>query len=242
MLEPKEILIGNLTESLNQTQRYIAIAFGASVFTLLLAFGTPSDIKAPIGPAEILVGKPVAIALSLAVFWVAAGMAPFYVLRIETIIALIHDPDLVIASVTYPSILTIRPHLLRYGATLLPPVLAVIALLQIYGYQLLGVWQIFGILLLIGPHLGLAYVLREAVGESVRDQRAIEKVCAKHKTPTGATITSAQCSIIRNYKRDSDTCLRVTTEDGDTYFFVAHGRDLVLKLTTEQAIQFGLTH
>jgi len=240
MMEAKEILTDNLTESLNQSQRYIVIAFGASGFILLLALGTPGDIKAPIGPAELLVGKPVAIALSFAVFWVAAVMGSFYVSRIETIIILLHDPDIVIASATYPSILTIRPHLLRYGATLVAPVLAVIALCQMYDYRLLGVWQFGGIFLLIAPHLSLAYQLREAVGESVRDQRAIEKVCAKEKTATGATITAAQCLVIRNYGRDADSVVRVKTEDGDTYFFVAHFGDTVRRLTPEQAIELGL--
>ena len=242
MLDPKEILIGNLTASLNQSQRYIVIAFGASVFTVLLPFGTPGDIKAPIGPAEILVGKPVAIALSFAVFWVAAVMASFYVSRIDTIIAYIDNPELVIASVTYPSILTIRPHFPRYGATLLAPVLAVTALLHMYGYQLLGVWQIVGIFVLIAPHLGLAYELREAIGESVRNQRAIEKVCAKEMTANGATITTKHCFVIPNYWRDPDTFVRVKTEDGDTYFLVTHGRDFVRELTTEEAVGFRLTN
>ncbi len=60
MSEPKELYISNLTETLRQSQRYMAIGFGASVFFTLVVFAAPlefREVKAPIGPVEVLVSQ-----------------------------------------------------------------------------------------------------------------------------------------------------------------------------------------
>jgi hypothetical protein len=56
-LEPKEVYLSNLTETLRQSQRYMTIGFGASLFFALLVFAASlevKDVRAPIGPVEVL--------------------------------------------------------------------------------------------------------------------------------------------------------------------------------------------
>jgi hypothetical protein len=86
MPEPKDVYVSNLTETLRQSQRYLAIGFGASVFFALVLFAAPaefSDVKAPIGPVDVLVSHNTALALSVAVYWVAGLLATFCWLRLS---------------------------------------------------------------------------------------------------------------------------------------------------------------
>jgi hypothetical protein len=179
MSESKELYISNLTETLRQSQRYMAIGFGASVFFTLVVFAAPlqlREVKAPIGPVEVLVSQNTALALSVAVYWVAGLLATFFISRIASIILLVRDPDLVIAALMYPSVLTTRPAAGRLGSCFLPPLLLVIGMVRIFGKELLGFGWILGMLFLLLPYLQLGWDLRRPIGENVRRKRAEELV------------------------------------------------------------------
>ena len=158
MPEPKELYISNLTETMRQSQRYLAIGFGASLFFALVVFAAPVElrnVKAPIGPVEVLVSHNTALALSVAVYWVAGLLATFFISRIASITSLLRDPDLVIAALTYPSVLTTQPGAGRLGLCFLPPLLVASGMVRIFGTELLGVWRIFGMFVLLLPYLQL---------------------------------------------------------------------------------------
>jgi hypothetical protein len=111
MSDSKELLVFNLTETLRQSQRYMTIGFGASLFLALFVFAVPGEfreVKAPIGPVEILVSRNTALLLAVAIYWVAGLVATFFVSRIDSIISLLRDPELAITALMYPSVLTIR--------------------------------------------------------------------------------------------------------------------------------------
>jgi hypothetical protein len=150
MPEPKELYISNLTETLRQSQCYLAIGFGASVFFALVVFAAPvefKEMKAPIGPVEVLISHNTALALSVAVYWVAGLLATFFISRIDSITLLLRDPDLVIAALMYPSVLTTQPAAGRLGSCFLPPLFVASGMVRIFGTELLGVWRILGMFL-----------------------------------------------------------------------------------------------
>jgi hypothetical protein len=196
MPEPKDVYVSNLTETLRQSQRYLAIGFGASVFFALVLFAAPagfSDVKAPIGPVEVLVSHNTALALSVAVYWVAGLLATFFVSRIGSITRLLRDPDLVIAALTYPSILTTQPAGGRLGLCCLPPLFIASGMVRIFGTELIGLWPSFGIFLLLLPYLQLGRDLRRPVGESIRRERAEKLVLeycrnSESKNPSACTV------------------------------------------------------
>jgi hypothetical protein len=158
MPEPKELYVSNLTETLRQSQRHLAIGFGASVFFVLVVFAAPAelrDVKAPIGPVDVLVSHNTALALSVAVYWVAGLLATFFISRIASITLLLRDPDLVIAALTYPSVLTTQPAAGRLGLSCLPPLLIASGMVRIFGTELIGLWPTLGMFWLLLPYLQL---------------------------------------------------------------------------------------
>jgi hypothetical protein len=198
MPEPKELYISNLTETLRQSQRYLAIGFGASVFFALVVFAAPVELremKAPIGPVEVLVSHNTALALSVAVYWVAGLLAGFFIRRIDSIIVLLHDPDLVIAALMYPSVLTTQEGAGRLGSWFLPPFLVAFGMVRIFGTKLLGIWPILGMLLLLSPYLQLGWDLRRSVGEKGKRKRA-EELVLKHCANSDESSNPSVCAVV----------------------------------------------
>jgi len=223
MPEPKELYLSNLTETLRQSQRYIAIGLGASLFFALVVFAAPlefKEVKAPIGPVEVLVSQNTALALSVAVYWVAGLLATFFISRIASIILLLRDPDLVIAALMYPSVLTTKPGAGRFGACFIPPVLVVIGMVGIFGKELMGFGRILGMLVLVSPYLKLGWDLRRPIGLDVTKKRAIELV-RKYCENSGESEKPSSYSVVDTI---GDTGLVVKTVTGkvESYYVVAN--------------------
>jgi len=232
MAEPKELYLSNLTETLRQSQRYIAIGFGASLFFALVVFAAPlefKEVQAPIGPVQVPVSQNTALTLSVAVYWVAGLLATFFVSRIASIILLLRDPDLVIAALMYPSVLTTKPHGGRFGACFLPPLLVVIGMVQIFGKQLLGPWSIFGMLFLVLPYLQLCWDLRHPVGEDVTKERAVQLV-RKYFESSDEVKKPSSYSFVKTIG-DTGSVVRTVTDNVEADYVVANVGTDIKKLT-----------
>jgi len=223
MSEPKELYISNLTETLRQSQRYMAIGFGASVFFTLVVFAAPlefREVKAPIGPVEVLVSQNTALALSVAVYWVAGLLATFFISRIASIILLLRDPDLVIAALMYPSVLTTKPAAGRLGSCFLPPLLLVMGMVRLFGKELLGFWWTLGMLFLLLPYLQLGWDLRHPIGESVRRKRA-EELVLKYCENSHESKKPSFCSVVEAIE-DTGYVVRTVTDGVESCYLVAN--------------------
>src|SRR5215813_1416864 len=222
MTEPKDVYLSNLTETLRQSQRYLAIGFGASVFFVLVLFAAPagsSDVKAPIGPVDVLVSHNTALALSVAVYWVAGLLATFFVSRIGSITALMRDQDLVVAALTYPNILTTQPAAGRLGLCGLPPLLIAAGMVKIFGTRLIGLVPIFAMFVILLPYLQLGWDLRRSVGESIRRRRAEKLVldyCRNSESKTPST-----CSVVRAIE-DTGYVVKAVIDGVDSCYMVAN--------------------
>jgi hypothetical protein len=223
MSEPKDLYLSNLTETLRQSQRYIAIGLGASVFFALVVFAAPlefKEVRAPIGPVEVMVSQNTALALSIAVYWVAGLLATFFISRIASIILLLRDPDLVIAALMYPSILTTKPSAGRLGAWFLPPFLVVIGMVGIFGKELLGFGRILFMLFLAFPYLQLGWNLRRPIGMDVARKRAIELV-RKYCESSGELQKPSSYSVVDTIE-DTGLVVRAVTDKGESHYVVAN--------------------
>jgi hypothetical protein len=223
MSEPKELYLSNLTETLRQSQRYIAIGFGASLFFALGVFAAPpefKEVKAPIGPVEVLVSRNTALALSVAVYWVAGLLATFFISRIASIILLLRDRDLVIAALMYPSVLTTKPHAGRFGACFLPPLLVSIGMVGIVGKDLLGFWWILGMLFLVLPYLQLGWDLRRPIGADVAKERAVELVREYCENSADSKKPSSY-SVVETIE-DKGFVVRTVTDKVESHYLVAN--------------------
>jgi hypothetical protein len=223
MSEPKELYISNLTETLRQSQRYMAIGFGASVFFTLVVFAAPlefREVKAPIGPVEVLVSQNTALALSVAVYWVAGLLATFFISRIASIILLLRDPDLVIAALMYPSVLTTKPAAGRLGSCFLPPLLLVMGMVRLFGKELLGFWWTLGMLFLLLPYLQLGWDLRHPIGENVRRKRA-EELVLKYCENSHESKKPSFCSVVEAIE-DTGYVVRTVTDGVESCYLVAN--------------------
>jgi hypothetical protein len=228
MPEPKELYVSNLTETLRQSQRYMTIGFGASLFFGLVVFAASlqgKEMRAPIGPVEVLVSQNTALALSVAVYWVAGLLATFFIARIASIISLLGDPDLVIAALMYPSVLTTRPHAGRFGACFLPPLLVVIGMVRIFGMRLWG-WGILGMFLLVVPYLQLGWDLRQPIGDDVIKERAVKLVQKYFETRKLGKPSS--CSVVEIIQ-DSVCKVKTVTDGVVAYYLVANVGTSVIK-------------
>ena len=231
MPEPKELYISNLTETLRQSQRYLAIGFGASVFFALVVFAAPVELremKAPIGPVEVLVSHNTALALSVALYWVAGLLATFFIRRIDSIILLLDDPDLVIAALMYPSILTTQEGAGRLGSWFIPPFLVAFGMVRIFGTELLGNGSILVMLLLLSPYLGLGWHLRRPVGENVRRKRA-EKLVLKHCANSDESSNPSVCAVVA--VEDNGYIVKTVTDGVGATYMVLNVGETVHKMS-----------
>jgi hypothetical protein len=230
MPEPKELYISNLTETLRQSQCYLAIGFGASVFFALVVFAAPvefKEMKAPIGPVEVLISHNTALALSVAVYWVAGLLATFFISRIDSITLLLRDPDLVIAALMYPSVLTTQPAAGRLGSCFLPPLFVASGMVRIFGTELLGVWRILGMFLWLLPYLQLGWDLRRPVGENVRRKRA-EELVLKHGANSGESNEPSVCAVVEPIE-DKGYIVKTVTDGVESYYMVGNVGENVRK-------------
>lgn len=230
MLEAKEVYLSNLTETLRQSQRYMTIGFGASLFFALVVFAASLEVKevrAPIGPVEVLVSQNTALALSVVVYWVAGLLATFFITRIASIISLLRDPDLAIAALMYPSVLTTRPYAGRFGACFVPPLLVVIGMAGLFGWELWG-WWILGMLFLVSPYLQLGWDLRHPIGDDVLKERAVELVL-KYCETSDESKKPSSCSVVE-IRGDTACTVKTVTDNVESYYLVANAGTSVIKL------------
>jgi len=238
MSEPKDLYLSNLTETLRQSQRYIAIGFGASLFFVLVVFAAPLEFKqvrAPIGPVEVLVSQNTALALSVTVYWGAGLLATFFISRIASIILLLRDRDLVIAALMYPSVLTTKPHAGRLGACFLPPLLVAIGMAGIFGKELLDLRWILGMFFLVLPYLQLGWDLRRPIGVDVAKERAVE-ILRKYCESSDESKKPSSYSVVETIN-DKGFVVRAVTDKVESYYVVANVGESVAKYSSKEAVE-----
>lgn len=236
MADPKDLYLSNLTETLRQSQRYMAIGLGASLFFALVVFAAPVDVKqvrAPIGPLEVLVSQNTALALSITVYWVAGLLATFFISRIASIIVLLRDRDLVIAALTYPSVLTTKPPAGRFGACFIPPILVAIGMVGIFGRELLGAWRIFGLFWLVLPYLQLGWDLRRPLGMDVAKERALDLV-RRYCENSDESRKPSSYSVVKEIG-DTGFLVRTVTDDVESFYVVANVGERVEKYSRKES-------
>ena len=170
MADPKDILISNLKEALNQLQRYMVFGLGTSLFLLTLAGTEPGRLSGD-SPGIKLPGEllPVPVSLSVAVsvvvsaYWVAGWLATIMVSRANHIVERLRDsPELLEAALTYPSIPTTRVHGPRIGLAILPALFVGIAVFITSRQD--SSKKVFALIMLALPYIVLAIQLRTAIG------------------------------------------------------------------------------
>ena len=169
-MDPESILVTNLTEALQQLQRYLVWSFTASMLFLVLAILQPAEVNLPTDVIPLPIPLQGAIAILIPAYWISGALASFSLGRAKRIIFMLGDKkDLLAAALTYPSIPTTRVHGPRIVLAIAPAVFVVIGLVLLFGSRLLSFWSIIAVLLLVIPHIGLAVLLRKAVGGGVPD-------------------------------------------------------------------------
>jgi len=196
-------------------------------------------VRASVGPTEILVDKPTAMALALAAYWVVGMLANFFVSRVNTIITLLRDDELVMAAVMFPSILTTRPHGARIGLTALPLLFVVIGLAVIFGEKLIGFGSLFGVVVLVVPYLHLVYDLRIAIGESVRKERAVKLV--RKQVEEGGQAVSELLSVSVVKTSEGLSIVLIKTNTGEEYYAVSDIGSNLKELSDNEVAQLHLT-
>ena len=171
-MELEGILVANLLEALRQLQRYMVWSFAAAMLFMVLAILQPAEVKLPTDVLPLPIPLQGAIAILISAYWVFGALASFSLERANRIITMLKDKqDLLAAALTYPSIPTIKVHGPRIVLAAVPPVFVAIGLAFVFGSRLLSYWPMVGVLLLVVPHVGLAIMLRRAVGGGVPDYR-----------------------------------------------------------------------
>ena len=172
--EVDKLLLENLKEAIRVLHRYMVVGLAAAGSILALASTSSGE---PVPVAGLVTPVPFGFAFSIFVgaYWVFGLLATLIVSRANRIIVMFEErgegPDdraqrteLLRATLTLPSIPTIKVYGPRIGLSLLPPILAVIGMVFVFGSRLLGYWPLFGLLMLVAPYVHLAWELRTAVG------------------------------------------------------------------------------
>ena len=163
-----DLLISNLQESVKNLQTYMLSGLAASLFFILLAFSgeTGVTLQMPAVGTSLPISTSVAFAVALSAYWVAGFMATLLVVRANRLAHVLHaeSPELLEATLLYPSVVTFRVYGPRLVLAMLPAVLVVIGSIRLWGTQLLAIEPIIGLAFLALPFLVLKYQLRTAIG------------------------------------------------------------------------------
>jgi hypothetical protein len=123
----QKVLADNLKITVSQVERYLLIGLGACIFVFALAFTArgksgelPIDLHSEYLPGPVSVST--ARVFALIAYYATALMASLYLARAQRIIALLQGGSrrLLDATLTYPSIPTVRVPGVRLGIALVP--------------------------------------------------------------------------------------------------------------------------
>jgi hypothetical protein len=175
MIDPKDILISNLKDTLNQLQRYMAFGLGTSLTLLVLAgtepgrsSGDSAGIKLPGEFFPVPVSVPVAVSVIISAYWIVGWLATIVVLRANDIVSRLRDaPELLEATLTYPSIPTMKEPGARIGLAVFPALFVGIAVF-ISGHAPIAS-KVFAFIILSLPYILLTIRLWTAVGSTDKD-------------------------------------------------------------------------
>ena len=165
MAKPEEILIDNFRESLRQLQVYIIWGIGSSLSYLILSTSVPkpgqTPASIPIPGAFIAIDPGIARVIALSIYWVVGAMATYAFERAQRIAeTLRNNPQLLNASLTFPSIATETYTLVRLIPALLPLFLFLSAIIAQWlkgEYRGDAMWgYIFWMVIMVSPYLALA--------------------------------------------------------------------------------------
>ena len=163
--DAREELVENLKEAIRLLQRYLVSSLMAAGAFAALAWAPVDVVRVEQLPVPISRG---AALLLLGAVYVVTGLLASLTLarakRIRLLLSQSTDALLIEAVLMYPSIPTIKVPGPRVGLSLLPPVFVVAGILKIFGNELLGVWPIFGVLMLCVSPILIAWELRHALG------------------------------------------------------------------------------
>jgi len=168
--DAREELVENLKEAIRLLQRYLVSSLMAAGAFAALAWAPVDVVRVEQLPAPISRG---AALLLLGAVYVVTGLLASLTLarakRIRLLLSQSTDALLIEAVLMYPSIPTIKVHGPRVGLSLLPLVFIVAGIVKIFGNELLGVWPIFGVLMLCISPVVIAWELRHALGGELPD-------------------------------------------------------------------------
>lgn len=157
------ILVDNLREALRQIQRLLAAGLLASLIFLIIEVRPSDVVQLPAGLPPVT--KFIAEGLLMAAYWsvgIQAGLVVGRAHRIAKVLA--RSPELRDAVLTYPSVATTNAWGPRLAATLVPPILASVALVRSEKPPFEWVFVIVSLLVPIAPYAWLAYSLRYPIG------------------------------------------------------------------------------
>ena len=168
--DAREELVENLKEAIRLLQRYLVSSLMAAGAFAALAWAPVDVVRVEHLPVPISRG---AALLLLGAVYVVTGLLASLTLarakRIRLLLSQSTDALLIEAVLMYPSIPTIKVHGPRVGLSLLPLVFIVAGIVKIFGNELLGVWPIFGVLMLCISPVVIAWELRHALGGELPD-------------------------------------------------------------------------
>jgi len=171
MVDPEQILVENLRESLRLIQRYLLLGIAVSLSLLLLQLAASSNATTdPVLIPGVVIAVDAEIAkLILVASHIAVGfMALIVTFRAKEIMEKIPRRELTEAVTTYPSIATSKEGPFRVVPALAPGLLFLFAILDWIYPQTNGSWvgwAYLGGALAMGvlPYCGLAFLLRRPI-------------------------------------------------------------------------------
>lgn len=159
MTDSDKILVDNMKETLRQLQSYLVWGIGSSLSFLILSV---TDLKSgtvnvPLPGSFVSVNTTFAAAIALSIYWVVGALASYAHERAQRIASKMQDnPELLGATLTFPSIATEFYPAVRVLAAIIPCAFTLVGL--IYGWRKAEgnlEWRIFSTFLLLAPYVTL---------------------------------------------------------------------------------------
>ncbi|PKB83198.1 MAG: hypothetical protein BZY88_02575 [SAR202 cluster bacterium Io17-Chloro-G9] len=167
-----DLLLDNLKEALQTIQRYMLIGLASAGGILTLAASSPKEVSITGLPAPV--PWIVAISIFSGAYWAVGFLSYLTVKRVNEIVKqfgsredrseAVERAQVLLAALTYPSMLTFRASLPRVGMSVIPPILAVAGFAIAFEKELLDILPILGMLLLAIPYVFLAWELQDPIG------------------------------------------------------------------------------
>jgi hypothetical protein len=157
------ILVDNLREALRQIQRLLATGLLASLIFLIIEVRSVDVVQLPGGLPPVT--KFIAEGVLMAAYWsvgIQAGLVAARAHRIAEVLT--RSPELRAAVLTYPSVATTNAWGPRLAATLVPPILASVALVRSETPPFEWFFVIVSVIGLVAPYAWLAYSLKHPIG------------------------------------------------------------------------------